>query len=60
MNNHMKDSKATPKKGSSTHNSVNGDTPSRNEIGNSPEIGQPDPSIATPVIPSEMPSREIK
>lgn len=32
----------------------------RTERGDHPEIEQPNPSIATPGIPDEMPAREIK
>lgn len=32
----------------------------RTERGNHPEIEQPNPSIATPGIPDEMPVREIR
>ena len=36
------------------------DNEPRTERGNHPEIEQPNPSIATPGIPDEMPAREIK
>ena len=32
----------------------------RTERGDHPEIEQPNPSIATPGIPDEMPAREIR
>jgi hypothetical protein len=53
--NNMNDSKGTPSKdtGSKNNNSDN-DV----DYKNSSEIENPNPSIATPTIPNEMPARE--
>lgn len=59
------DNKATPTKRTGVKNDNNSlDTGSDNDNnGNqiiSPEIAQPNPTSATPNIPAEMPSRDIK
>ncbi|NLP16959.1 MAG: hypothetical protein GX379_07970 [Clostridiales bacterium] len=51
------DNKATPTK----RTGVKNDNDDKNKITSiTPEITQPNPSSATPTIPSEMPAREIK
>lgn len=53
-------SNATPKKDTGTKG-VDRDTRIQNEVKDDEfEIEQPNPSVATPSIPSEMPARELK
>lgn len=59
------DSKATPTKRTGVKNDTNSidtgnDRASNSNQGINPEIIQPNPSTATPSIPVEMPTREIK
>lgn len=57
----MDDSRATPKKRTGVKNDSNStDRENDNSTSQSisPEIAQPNPSSATPVIPTEMPARD--
>lgn len=56
----IQDNKGTPTKSTGTKDYTKLDNVFTNKSGDAPEIDQPDPSIATPAIPQEMPIREIK
>ncbi len=53
------DSKATPKKRTGTGDEAEIDTTDKSMPERKPEITRPDPSIATPHIPEEMPPRKL-
>lgn len=55
----MKDNKATPSKETGS-NDVGRDTNTHSGEDRASEYEQPNPSTATPAIPSEMPAREIR
>lgn len=58
--NQMNNSNATPKKDTGTKG-MDTDTRIQNDVKDDEfEIEQPNPSVATPDIPSEMPAREMK
>lgn len=55
----LNNNKATPTK-TRTRGDAGSDNNFRNDTHLDTEIDQPDPSIATPSIPQEMPAREIR
>ncbi len=59
------DNRATPKKRTGVKNNINSPAKENDNDNNqaqtiAPEIAQPNPSSATPTIPTEMPARDIK
>ena len=59
------DNRATPKKRTGVKNDITYTGKESDDDGNqtrpiAPEIAQPNPSSATPAIPTEMPARDIK
>ncbi|MBH1940271.1 hypothetical protein I5677_05090 [Mobilitalea sibirica] len=62
----MNDNKGTPtkrtglKNNSGSMNTSNESGSSGNEVGQTSEYNQPNPSIASPSIPDEMPARDVR
>jgi hypothetical protein len=56
----MNNNDGTLDNGSSFNNDKNLDNGYNIRYGNTPEIEEPNPSIATPSIPDEMPISEVK
>jgi hypothetical protein len=59
-NNNSSSNKTGSSNGASSINGINSDNEFNIKYDIDPEIEEPNPSIATPTIPEEMPSREGK